>query len=83
MMAQSRRRDGGSLLLEFLAGLVIVGSAAVLSDPLGGAALILAAAGAGLLVDALRHVAHVMLAVAAGVAIAAVIYFPLASLISD
>lgn len=83
MMAQSRRRDGGSVLLEFLSGLVIVGSSALLEGPLGPASIILTIAGAGLLADALRHVVNVVLGVVLGLAIAAVIYFPLVSLIND
>jgi hypothetical protein len=83
MMAQSRRRDGGTVLLEFLAGLVIVGSSAPLEGPLGSASIILAIAGAGLIADALRHVLHVVLAVPVSIAIAAGIYFPLVSLIGD
>jgi hypothetical protein len=83
MMAQSRRRDGGSLLLEFLSGLVIAGSSALLENPLGSASIILTVAGAGLLADALRHVVNVVFAVPLGIAIAAGIYFPLVSLIND
>jgi hypothetical protein len=83
MMAQSRRRDGGSVLLEFLSGLVVVVSSALLEGPLGSASIVLTIAGAGLLADSLRHVVNVFLAVVLGLAIAAVIYFPLVSLIND
>jgi hypothetical protein len=78
-----RLRDGGTVLLEFLAGLVIIVSAGPLNGPLGGASLILAAVGAVLLSHSLMHVMHFVLAIPAGLAIAIAIYYPLVALIGD